>query len=113
MDPKQNIQAMYDQHSTFDGSMHLPQLFSTEPSSSVHHPSPFLCPNSLSNIDMECSQNLLRLTSGDGGLIPVPERFTTDWSFLDKLLTSHQNMDQQIKLCNNPSTQGLDNVSWS
>lgn len=109
MEPKQNHQAIYDhQNGTiFDGSMQLPQLFSTESSTSTvhhhhHHPS-FLCPGPAMNniVDMEGSQNLLRLTSGGPGLVQAPERFTADWSFLDKLLTDHQTR------CN-PSSQALD-----
>ncbi|XP_012066669.1 protein SOMBRERO isoform X2 [Jatropha curcas] len=87
MEPnKQNhIQPLYDynNNNSFDGSMHLPQLFSPE--------SPFISPPiSLNTMDIECSQNLLRLTSSTGCGLLQPERFNGDWSFLDKLLASHQ-----------------------
>ncbi|XP_024046757.1 protein SOMBRERO [Citrus clementina] len=98
-EPKQSrrrhLQALYHEcNSSFDGSMHLPQLFSSE--SAVITPS-FISPMiSLNNMDIECSQNLLRLTtsvSGSGsGLMQQAahdQRFNGDWSFLDKLLTSH------------------------
>lgn len=85
-EPKQNnIQALYD-YTTFDGSMHLPQLFSPE---SVVPPS-FISPMSLNNMDIECSQNLLRLTTASGCGLMQQERYNGDWSFLDKLLASHQ-----------------------
>lgn len=90
MQPKHSqIQSLYDHYSSFDGSMHLPQLFSPE--------SAFMPPPSfpLNNMDIECSQNLLRLTSsnGCGSMLQAPtdHRFHGDWSFLDKLLASHQN----------------------
>ncbi|XP_050231631.1 protein SOMBRERO [Mercurialis annua] len=77
-------QPLYDY--TLDGSMHLPQLFS--PESTI--PS-FLSPLSLNPMDIQCSQNLLSLTSP--GLLQ-PERFPGgDWSFLDKLLASQQPLD--------------------
>jgi hypothetical protein len=59
----------------------------------------------MSSLDVECSQNLTKLTSnGSDGMLHVHGggagggvgRFagTTDWSILDKLLASHQNLDQ-------------------
>ncbi|XP_010537831.1 PREDICTED: protein SOMBRERO [Tarenaya hassleriana] len=67
-------QPLYDFANTFDhNSMHLPQLFSPESAMAAH---PFV---SLNTTDLQCSQNLLRLTSNSYG---------GDWSFLDKLLTS-------------------------
>ncbi|XP_052207306.1 protein SOMBRERO [Diospyros lotus] len=91
-DPKHNLHtgaALYD--CSFNGSMHLPQLLSTE---SAVHPS-FLPPAMFHTMDVDCSQSLLRLTSsGYGGLLHHHhERFNGEWSFLDKLLasTSHQN----------------------
>ncbi|KAK2997605.1 hypothetical protein RJ639_026553 [Escallonia herrerae] len=102
---KQSFQPLYD-CSTFESSMHLPQLLSPE---SVVHP-PFLSPagtGSLNRIDVQCSQNLLRLTpNGCGGTELIQQdRFTTDWSFLDKLLASHQGLDESK--CN-PSSQAVD-----
>ncbi|XP_024925654.2 NAC domain-containing protein 76 [Ziziphus jujuba] len=107
-----HLQALYDYTTStpFDGSMHLPQLFSPETSA----PPSLISPLSLNNMDViECSQNLLRLTStsatttttgtgstcgGLGGLQAVhqQERFNGgDWSFLDKLLASHHSHLQQ------------------
>ena len=108
LEPKHHhMQGLYDY--TFDGSMHLPQLFS--PESAVAHTS---LASSMNAMDiLECSQNLLRLTTTTGcglNLMQQPgERFNGDWSFLDKLLASHHGtMDQhhhpQSK-CNNPPTQ--------
>ncbi|GAB4850171.1 hypothetical protein Ancab_029466 [Ancistrocladus abbreviatus] len=49
-----------------DGSMHLPQLSSPESTRTLF---PFLSmpPTSLSTMDLDCSQNLLRLTSAAAG----------------------------------------------
>ncbi|KAJ0231089.1 Protein SOMBRERO [Hirschfeldia incana] len=60
------------------GSMHLPQLFSPDSAQ------PFV--SSINTTDIECSQNLLRLTSNNN--------YGGDWSFLDKLLTTNS-MNQQ------------------
>ncbi|CAK9165630.1 unnamed protein product [Ilex paraguariensis] len=82
LEPKQSLQAVYG--CTFDGhgSIYLPQLL-TPPESAVHP--------SLNLTDMEFSQDLLRLASGSCGGLVQQERFSTgDWSFLDKLLASHQ-----------------------
>ncbi|XAR61035.1 hypothetical protein NMG60_11034613 [Bertholletia excelsa] len=102
LEPKHNFEAGPYECNNFDGSlcMHLPQLLS--PESTHHHhqhvtPPSFLSPvnNSFINppfntTDIECSQNLLRLQQ---------ERFPAagDWSFLDKLLASHQNLQDQNK----------------
>lgn len=96
-----HMQALYDY--TFDGSMHLPQLFSPE---SAATPS-FVSPLSLNNMDIECSQNLLRLTSSSSGLVQH-ERFSGDWSFLDKLLASHQSLDHNLQNKCNASSQVID-----
>ncbi|KAJ9183281.1 hypothetical protein P3X46_007159 [Hevea brasiliensis] len=107
MEHKQNhMQALYDY--SFDGSMHLPQLFS--PESAVA--SSFVSPIPLNNVDIECSQNLLRLTSSGCGLVQ-PERFNGDWSFLDKLLASHQSLDQHSQTKGNPSSHLFDHVGAS
>ncbi|XP_057969942.1 protein SOMBRERO [Malania oleifera] len=110
---KQNLKLPYHDF-TFDGSMHLPQLLSPDSVSA----SSFLSPISLNNVDIECSQNLLRLTSscstttGCGSLHHHPqERFHGDWSFLDKLLSSHPSMNHQhsqTKCISPPSSQLLD-----
>ncbi|EXB62695.1 Protein SOMBRERO [Morus notabilis] len=83
-----HLPQLYDY--AFDGSMHLPQLFC--PESVVPAIPPFVSPLiSLNTMDLECSQNLLRLTSN--GLVPTPppeQRFngSGDWTFLDKLLAN-------------------------
>ncbi|KAG6763864.1 hypothetical protein POTOM_031308 [Populus tomentosa] len=112
LDPKQNhLQSLYDDY-TLDGSMHLPQLFS--PDSAVA-PS-FVSPLSLNNMnDIECSQNLLRLAPGGCGFVHPAGRFNGDWSFLDKLLASHQNLDHQQHYHSkrNSSSQIVDPVGTS
>ncbi|KAM6599110.1 protein SOMBRERO-like [Cannabis sativa] len=102
-----HFQQLYDNY-TFDhhGSMQLPQLFSPESgaaaaAAAAAYVSPASGGISLNPIDLECSHNLLRLTSnGCGGMqVPaVPERFNGgDWTFLDKLLanSNHQHQQQQ------------------
>ncbi|EOY14338.1 NAC domain transcriptional regulator superfamily protein isoform 1 [Theobroma cacao] len=85
-----HLQALYD--FSFDGSMQLPHLFS--PESAVA--SSFISPVSLNSTDIECSQNLLRLTSSGGCGLVQQERYNGEWSFLDKLLaTHHLSVDQQ------------------
>lgn len=109
-------QGMYN-NCTFDGTIHLPQLFS--PESTI---APTSLASSMNAMDiLECSQNLLRLTTtttGCSGLNLMQhqqqgERFNGggDWSFLDKLLASHHGMDNnqhhhhsQSKCNNNPTT---------
>ncbi|XP_010275963.1 PREDICTED: protein SOMBRERO isoform X2 [Nelumbo nucifera] len=90
LDPKQNFLTQYD--FTFDGSMHLPQLMSPE---SAVAPS-FFPPITFNTTDIECSHNLMKLTSSGGGLLQHDQRINGDWSFLDKLLASHshQSLDQ-------------------
>ncbi|XP_044468834.1 protein SOMBRERO-like [Mangifera indica] len=87
LEPKQShLQPPHDY--TFDASMHLPQLFSPE---SALAPS-FVSPISLNAMDPDFSQSLLRLTSttSSAGLMQQDIRLNGDWSFLDKLLASHQ-----------------------
>lgn len=99
-------QGLYD-HYNFDGTMHLPQLFSQE--SAVAPPTNSSLASSMNAMDiLQCSQNLLRLTTTTGcGLNLMQqqqqqgERFSGDWSFLDKLLASHHGMDQSK--CNPPT----------
>ncbi|KAJ8761174.1 hypothetical protein K2173_001230 [Erythroxylum novogranatense] len=103
---KNHMQAPYD--CSFDGSMHLPQLFSPE---SAAGGVSFISPVSLNTMDMiGCSQNLLRLTSSSSNsCVPAqqPERFTGDWSFLDKLLASHQSIDHLSQGRGQPPSQIL------
>lgn len=79
--------------------MHLPQLLSAE--SVVAAPYSLSIP--LNNMDIECSHNLMKLTS-DGGGIVQQETFNGDYHFLDKLLASHHNVGQlcQSKLAPPP-----------
>lgn len=98
---------------TFDPSMHLPQLTSAETApafmsrSSTHAPPVGLNNQLLDDIGFPSqSQNMMKLTTscsgGDAGtgemLLNGGEgvRFGAgaDWSILDKLLESHQNLDQ-------------------
>ncbi|CAA7039360.1 unnamed protein product [Microthlaspi erraticum] len=70
------------------GSMHLPQLFSPDSAAAAAAAAaqPFV--SSINTTDIECSQNLLRLTSNNN--------YGGDWSFLDKLLaTTNMNQQQQ------------------
>ncbi|XP_077229501.1 protein SOMBRERO-like [Tasmannia lanceolata] len=90
---KQNVQMQYD--FAYDNSMYLPQLLSPE-----SNLAPFLPPISLNSMDIQCSQNLMKLTSGGSGILQQ-ERSHGDWSFLDKLLASHQNIEQ---LCHSKFT---------
>lgn len=80
------LQPLYNNDYTFDASMHLPQLFSPESSSAP--PLSFM-----NNVDIECSHNLLRLTSSSSSSLPLPQERLNggDWSFLDKLLASQHN----------------------
>ncbi|KAF8390817.1 hypothetical protein HHK36_023116 [Tetracentron sinense] len=107
LEPKHNFLAPYD--FTFDGSMHLPQLLSPE---SAVAPS-FISPVPLHPMDIQCSQNLMKLTSS-GGLIQQDQRFNSDWSFLDKLLaSSHQGLDHICQTKCNPSSHVADHVGTS
>ncbi|KAK9149940.1 hypothetical protein Syun_008249 [Stephania yunnanensis] len=69
---------------TFQGSMHLPQLLS--PESTIFPPS---FKSSMNTMDIECSQNLMKLTSNIGS---GHAHQHGQWSFLDKLLASQQDM---------------------
>lgn len=107
LDPKYNFNMPSD--FTFDASMHLPQLLSSESS-----PLPSFMPQqvSMNSLDIECSHNLMKLTNGGASnnhhhLLPQ-ERFNNgDWSILDKLLASQQQLDQLFngKLNTPPSHQ--------
>ncbi|KAL3581753.1 hypothetical protein D5086_016085 [Populus alba] len=76
----------------------------------------FVSPLSLNNMnDIECSQDLLRLAPSGCGFVHPAGRFNGDWSFLDKLLASHQNLDHQQHYHNkrNSSSQIVDPVGAS
>ncbi|KAJ7949056.1 putative NAC domain-containing protein [Quillaja saponaria] len=112
LEPKQNhhrhhhLQTLYGHNYGLDysNSMHLPQLFS--PESTVPTSSSFFSPLNTNMDAIECSQNLLRLTSSSSSsnacglnLMQQQERFNGcggDWSFLDKLLASHHHQGQQL-----------------
>lgn len=70
--------------------MHLPQLFSPDSAAAAAAAAaqPFVL--SINTTDIECSQNLLRLTSNNNN-------YGGDWSFLDKLLTTNMNQQQQVQ----------------
>ncbi|CAN6201450.1 unnamed protein product [Urochloa humidicola] len=101
-DHKHNPHLMqYDQFPSFDPSMQLPQLMNADQPVQTLLPSQPGVPIAMSSLDVECSQNLMKLTSNssDGmlhGAAGGVDRFTgtTDSSILDKLLASHQNLDQ-------------------
>ena len=98
---------------TFDPSMHLPQLTSADTppgvptfmSSSITQASTStVAVNQLDIGSSQQSQNMMKLTSSTGGggftaemlLSGSGDRFgvAADWSILDRLLESHQNLDQ-------------------
>ncbi|KAL5225789.1 hypothetical protein ABZP36_012428 [Zizania latifolia] len=94
----------YDDFPSFDPSLQLPRLMSAEQLPAVAAPSSLL-PGppaaAMSSLHVECSQSLMKLTSaaagGSTGLLHAgSHRFanSTDWSILEKLLASHQNLDQ-------------------
>ncbi|KAL8129641.1 hypothetical protein V2J09_018796 [Rumex salicifolius] len=101
-------QSMYGNggyHNPYDGSsssMNLPHLASPD-AAAMQQPSAstFLSPMSLMNStgDLECSNNLLTLTSAGPTLAPQASeqhRFSGEsWFFLDKLLTNYQTLDHQ------------------
>ncbi|KAH6777183.1 NAC Apical domain transcriptional regulator superfamily protein [Perilla frutescens var. frutescens] len=79
---------------TFDhnNSMQLPQLLSPE----AAVPSSFL----QSSLELQCPQNMLRLTSTPYIQQQTQEKLSSDWSFLDKLLATHQSsMQDHITKC--------------
>lgn len=121
----QHVQALYDHG--IDGSMHLPRLFSPDSALATTSATPFISPPlSLNTMDLECSQNSLRLTSNPNSCGTRMfqqdrhhhQRFNgSDWSFLDKLLAYHSNnttnqldhYHQQQQTKSNPSsTQVVD-----
>ncbi|AQL03742.1 NAC domain-containing protein 76 [Zea mays] len=106
-DHKNNPHLMQYDFPSFDPSMQLPQLMSADQPVPTLFPShPGVATAMSSSIDVECSQNLLTMLTSNGsdGMLHVRaggagagvDRFagTTDWSILDKLLASHQNLDQ-------------------
>ncbi|KAJ1690924.1 hypothetical protein LUZ63_015079 [Rhynchospora breviuscula] len=99
---------------SYDPSMQLPQLLNTEPTGPLNSFAPAQV--SMNSHDLDCSHNLMKLTSNTVGVNDIlsHEKFTTDWSILDKLLASHQNLDQlfQGKVFN-PQSQVLDSIGSS
>ncbi|CAN8240457.1 unnamed protein product [Cochlearia groenlandica] len=82
-------------------SMHLPQLFSPTSAAAIN------------TTDIECSQNLLRLTSNNNN--NNNNNYGGDWSFLDKLLMTTTNINHQQAKCfgNNNNNNGGDGSSSS
>jgi hypothetical protein len=101
---------------SFDPSMQLPQLLCTEPNNGPPLSSFIPAQVSMNSHDIDCSHNLMKLTSNTVGVHDIisHEKFTTDWSILDKLLGSHQNLDQffQGKVFN-PQSQVIDGIGSS
>ncbi|MQL83768.1 hypothetical protein Taro_016272 [Colocasia esculenta] len=93
LEQRQPFQTPYD-FSLISNSMHLPQLLSSEP---AYMP----LAASLNMANLECTQNLVKLGPGGGGLLQH-DKVNGDGSTLDNLLASHQNLDQilQGKYCN-------------
>uniref|UniRef100_A0A0D9WQV7 NAC domain-containing protein n=1 Tax=Leersia perrieri TaxID=77586 RepID=A0A0D9WQV7_9ORYZ len=82
MQPQPHHHNHYDEFPSFDPSMQLPQLMSAD--------QPPLLP-SLGLDGGDCSNNLIKLTAAAAA---AGAGVATDWSILDKLLQSHQNLDQ-------------------
>jgi len=97
---------MQNNFPSFNPTMQLPQLMSSNQPVPTLLPTQLACNNQLmtmSTLEVECSKNLMKLKSNSsdgmlhgGGAGGGVDRFagTTDWSILDKLLASHQNLDQ-------------------
>ncbi|KAL0363084.1 UNVERIFIED_CONTAM: protein SOMBRERO [Sesamum calycinum] len=115
--PKQNSdhQTQYNSFA-FDhnhSSMHLPQLLS--PESTLHASFLSSLPLGTTMDVAQAPQNLLRLTPGgagpsttpSSGLMQQPEKFSGDWSFLDKLLATQQTMDHISKCHQFPQVSDL------
>ena len=81
---------------SFDNSLHLPPLLSSEPVNTN-----FTSSTSFNLSDIECSQNLMKIAAGDGVALQY-EKLNADWSILEKLLASHQNLDQIFQGRSNP-----------
>ncbi|TVU08719.1 hypothetical protein EJB05_42131, partial [Eragrostis curvula] len=104
---KHNPHLMHYDFPSFDPSMQLPQLMNADQPVPAFFSSQLSSPTAMgmSSVDVECSQNLMKMTSsgggegmlhGGGGGGGGVDHFAgaTDWSILDKLLASHQNLDQ-------------------
>nr|AFN55281.1 NAC domain protein [Tamarix hispida] len=111
--PQQHMQQpLIYGYNTHDSSMHLPQLSSPDNLATALSflPSVSMSLNTM-HADIDCSQNLLRLTSSGTGAngsgtaaavgmniqMPAAERpINGDWAFLDRLLTNYQgSLEQQ------------------
>jgi hypothetical protein len=97
-------QLMHGGVPAFDPSMHLPHLTSAEaPLGAPAFTSGGTSAVAMNLLDMGCSSHnmVMKMTTSCGSASDMPlnsggERFgaAADWSILDKLLASHQNLDQ-------------------
>ncbi|KAK4439515.1 protein SOMBRERO [Sesamum alatum] len=91
-------------------SMHLPQLLSPESTLQASFLSS-LPLNTTMDAVAQAPHNLLRLTPAGAGPstsgIMQPEKFSGDWSFLDKLLATQQTMDHISKCHQYPQVSDL------
>ncbi|KAJ1278809.1 hypothetical protein BS78_04G107300 [Paspalum vaginatum] len=101
VDQKHGLQQLM--HSGFPGFEHLPQLTSAEAPMGAQAFMSGTSAVAVNQLDMGCSpHNMVKLATsscgGTAGDMPLSggDRFgaAADWSILDKLLASHQNLDQ-------------------
>ena len=94
---------MQNNFPSFNPTMQLPQLMSSDQHVPTLLPTQPGIAMAMSTLEVECSKNLMKLKlNGSDGMLHGGgagggvDRFagTTDWSILDKLLASHQNLDQ-------------------
>ncbi|KAL9262987.1 SOMBRERO-like protein [Drosera capensis] len=100
--PQYNLQQfMYENNYTntpnFDGSMHLPHLSSPDSVAFLSMLPVPVPPSSLGTMELDCSHNLLRLTSSNPGGMIQPPCNGAEWPFLDKLVVNYQGLEQQNK----------------
>jgi hypothetical protein len=94
-------QLMHGGVPAFDPSMHLPHLTTAEGALGAPSFTSGTSAVAMNLLDMGCSpHNMVKMTTSCGSASDMPlnsgERFgaAADWSILDKLLASHQNLDQ-------------------
>ncbi|KAL5208023.1 hypothetical protein ABZP36_032458 [Zizania latifolia] len=79
----------------FDASMHLPQLTSADAPAPCGGHAAYSTMNPFDAVG--CSPNLTKMTASVGStgeMLNISGGAAADWSILDKLLNSHQNLDQ-------------------